>query len=85
MKIKNGYILKNIAGEFVVIPVASEQQNSLISLNETGAFIWERLEKQLSKTEIISEMCNEYDVSNEKAEADFDIFVNKMKEISVLE
>ena len=45
MKIKEGYILRNVAGSFVVVPIgeAASEFNGMMNLNDTGAFLFEKL------------------------------------------
>lgn len=82
MKIKGQYVLRNIAGESVVVPVGSEQldANVLVLLNETGAFLWELLYKGASVDEIVSAFCDEYDTDAETVKADLSAFVGYIKE-----
>ena len=41
MKIKDGYILKKLAGEAIVVSaLPSEGSNSIIELNESGVILW---------------------------------------------
>lgn len=86
MKIKDGYILKNIAGSFVVISLlGNSNENSVISLNETGSFLWKLIENGADEKELLSKLCSEYDVDKTRAENDIGVFINKMKELDVLE
>lgn len=50
MKIKEGFILRTIAGQHVVVPTGQHLDLSLmITLNETGAFLWEKLQVETTK------------------------------------
>ena len=47
MKVKNGFILRQVAGQNVVLPVDADLNlNMMITLNETGAFLWENLQEE---------------------------------------
>jgi len=47
MKLKEGFMLRQVAGEHVVLPVGADVDfNGMITLNETGAFLWNRLEQE---------------------------------------
>lgn len=87
MKIKDGYILKNIAGSFVVIPLneTSETESTLISLNETGAFLWQQLETDTTTQILCEKLLKEFDTDEFTARNDIAAFLNKCKEIGVLE
>lgn len=87
MKVKSDFILREVAGSYVVVPVNDRTMdfNGMINLNETGAFLFELLQKGAEKTELISRMLEEYEVTAEKAEADIDKFIQKLKDADVLE
>lgn len=87
MKIKDGLKLKEIAGEYIVIPLGSlsEKMNVTITLNETGKDIWKSLEENKSKEEIVKLILEKYDVSEEKAQQDVQNFINQMIEKGFIE
>ena len=86
MTIKSDFILKEIAGSFVVIPIrsAAADLNGVIKLSESGAFLWNRLAEGASREELISAMLSEYEVDPSRAAHDIDIFLNKLKEADLL-
>ena len=70
MKLKEGFLLRNVAGQAVVLPMGGTLElNMMITLNETGAFIWERLSNGQPQEEIVKALCEEYEVE----ETDYDI------------
>ena len=87
MKIRDGLKLKEIAGEYIVIPLGSlsEEMNVTITLNETGKDIWKSLEENNSKEEIVKLILEKYDVSEEKAQQDVQNFINQMIEKGFIE
>ena len=87
MKIKNDFILRKVADSYVVVPVGKMTLdfNGIINLNETGAFLFELLQEGAEREELIEKMLGEYDVSPERAAADIDIFLKKVKDADVLE
>ncbi|WP_449077759.1 PqqD family protein [Ruminococcus sp.] len=87
MKIKDDFVLRKVADSYVVVPVNSLTLdfNGVINLNETGAFLFEQLQKGIEKDELIAKMISEYDVTKEKASTDIDIFINKLKDANVFE
>lgn len=87
MKIKDDFILRKVAGSYVVVPVGKMTLdfNGIINLNETGAFLFGLLQKGAEREELIEKMLGEYDVSPERAAADIDIFLKKVKDADVLE
>jgi hypothetical protein len=84
MKIKEGYLLRNVAGNDVVVPVGNLDFDGMITLNETGSFIWKALEKGCSMEELISKFLEEYDVDPATAEKDLAAFLQKLKEADLV-
>ena len=72
MKIKDGYVLREVAGNTIVIPVgdAAINFNGMINLNETGAFLWKLLENDVEPRFLLQELMKEYDVEEEQAKKD---------------
>lgn len=87
MKIKDDFALRKVADSYVVVPVNSLTLdfNGVINLNETGAFLFEQLQKGIEKEELVEKMLDEYDVTREKASADINLFINKLKDADVFE
>ena len=87
MKIKNDFILCKVADSYVVVPVGelTLDFNGIINLNETGAFLFGLLQKGAEREELIEKLLDEYNVSPEKAAADIDIFLEKVRTANVLE
>ena len=87
MKIKNGFVLRELAGEYVVVALgeASKIFNGIIKLNDSGRSIWELLSEGCEREEAIEAMMREYDVDRATIEADFDRFVEVLKGANILE
>ena len=88
MKIKEGFVAKEIAGQYVVVALgeASKVFNGIIKLNDSGRFIWELIAEGKEKDTIIDALLEEYEgVDRETAEKDFDNFVNTLKGANILE
>jgi len=75
MKIKDGFLLKEVAGNHVVLPVGKMDFDGVITLNETGVFIWKQLENSTTREKILSAFLDVYEVSEEKAREDLDAFL----------
>ena len=69
MKIKSGFILREVNGSYIAVAVGERAQefNGIINLNKTGAFIWECLENDTNEAEIVSKMMKVYDVDESTA------------------
>lgn len=87
MKIKEDFILRKVADSYVVVPVNNMTLdfNGIISLNETGAFLFELMQNGTDREELIDKMLQEYDVTPQKAENDIDDFIEKVKGADILE
>ena len=85
MKIKNGFVLKEIADNFVVVPVGEDlvDFSLMITINETGAFLWNCLAEDRSEAELVELLKNEYEGASDTA--DVSEFVSLLKENNVLE
>ena len=81
MKLKNGFILREVAGESVVIPTGDALDlNVMITLNETGCTLWKRLEQEAELADLTAALLAEYDVDEATAAAAAEQFVAKLKE-----
>lgn len=87
MKIKDDFILRKVADSYVVVPVNSMtiDFNGIINLNETGAFLFEILQKGAEKQTLLKKLMSEYEVSADNAESDIDKFIQKLKDEDILE
>lgn len=87
MKIKDGFAKREIAGSNIVVPVGknSVEFNGMITLNESGAFFWDCLTKDITVDEMVKMVTDEYDVDAEKARADIEAFVKMLDENHILE
>ena len=81
MKIKDGFILRNVAGNNVVVPIgqATIDFNGMISLNDTGAFIFEQMLNEITRDELVQAVVNEYGIGEKLAQKDVDAFIEKIK------
>ena len=86
MKIKDGFIIREVAGSFIVVAVGSAVKdfNGIVNLNETGAFLWKILESGATKEELLAKMTEEYDVDEETARKDIDAFIDKLQEAKLV-
>lgn len=69
MKIKKGFVLRDMGGEYVVVAVgeASKTFHGMICLNETGSFLWKQLAENKTEDELADALMQEYEVSREMA------------------
>ena len=87
MKIKDGFLLKNIAGEWVVVPTgdrALRMQGAMI-LNDVASFIWRQLLSSVLYEAVLDAIVNDYDIERSEAQRDLDAFLNRLKELDALD
>ena len=85
MKLKEGFILRTVAGETVALPTGGGTNlDMMITLNGTGKFLWEKLAVGAEKDELVNALLSEYDVDREKAEKSVDAIVARLKELDFL-
>ncbi len=86
MKIKDGFVLREVADSFVVMNIGGELAfNGMITLNEVGAFIWKAVENGDDAEEIAKKITLEYEIDYETALSDTKVFIDKMNGVGVLE
>ena len=87
MKVKEGFVLRTIAGTNIVVPVgaATAQFNGMITLNDSGAFLWRELEKGSDVDSLTEALLKEYDVDEKTARSCAAGFIAKLEEAGCLE
>ncbi len=87
MKIKENFVLRNIADEYIVMPTGSNiaKFDGAVALNEVSAFIFEKLQNPVSKEDLVTALLNEYEVDAETAAKDVDALIAKFEEMGIIE
>jgi hypothetical protein len=87
MKIKEGFILKNVSGKNIVVPVGEEAVNfnGLITLNSSGKMLFEAMHRDVEMIQLVQLMLVHYDIDEETAKNDVNAFVNKLKSKGIIE
>ena len=69
MKIKNGFVVRKIANQYMAVPVGAraKELHGMIGLNETAAFLWELLKEERTEEELVQGLLAEYDVEEDQA------------------
>lgn len=86
MKIKQGFILREVAGNYIVVAVGSavKEFNGVINLNETGAFLWKKLQDGADEEGLVQALLGEYEVEEDLARKDVKAFVEKLQGAKLL-
>ena len=86
MKIYEGFLLREVAGNYIVMPVgdAAQRLNGMIKLNETSAFLFRVLEKGADEEALVAALLSEYDVEEVIARRDVRAFLDTLRAAKVL-
>jgi hypothetical protein len=79
-------VTRKTGNEYVLVPVTDNiaDMDSVYTLNETGAFIWEQIDGKKSLELIIDAMTEEYDIDKESATEDVLQFIRKMNDYLII-
>lgn len=87
MQIKKEFVTREVAGEYLLVPVgrATVDLNGMITLNETGAFLWEKLPEAENEEKLVDFMLEEYEIDRATAAADTAEFLGKLRELDIID
>ena len=89
MKIKNGFVLRDVCGEQVIMGegIGALDFGRMLCLNETAAFLWKQAEAlgEWTVDSLTKALLNEYEVSPEQAKADVATIVGEWQKVNVVE
>ncbi len=87
MKAREGFVLRNIMGDYVLSPAGSriKEFQATIVMNELSAFIWGKLQEDTTREDLINAILGEYDVERETADRDLDALLTKFRDYGILE
>lgn len=80
MRIKEGFVVREVAGETIALPTGNNAAlNMMISLNTTGAFLWRELEQESTEESLVKALLNEYDVDEASARNSVKAFIRTLQ------
>ncbi len=89
MKLKSGFVLRDVCGEQVIMGegIGALDFGRLLCLNETAVFLWKKADAagEFSVDSLVEALCEEYDVSAEQAKTDVAVIVEEWKKVGVVE
>ena len=87
MKIKENFVLRQVADTWVVLPLGAATLNfdGMLTLNQSGVLLWQALEKGCTEEELTEVLLEEYDVSREEASADVRQFLDTLMQSGCLD
>ncbi len=86
MRIKDGFVLRAIGDDHLVVPVGALTVDfrCIITLNDTGAFLWQQLLSEQTEQSLVQALLDEYDVTEERAAQDVAAFIENLQEAGLL-
>lgn len=87
MKLKKELIKREIAGDVVLVPVGKTvyEANGLFILNDVGAFLWDKLPQAEDEDVLLEAVLREYEVTPETAKEDITAFLQKLREMDIID
>lgn len=87
MKIKKDAVLREIAGEYILVPVGlnGEEGTGLYVLSDTAKRIWDLLPESDTAEDIVKILLEEYDVSAEELTKDTECFLEALRAMHFME
>ena len=87
MKIKENYVMREVAGQAIVIAIGEESERfkGMINLNRTGRDVWLYMEKGLDSDEIAKKISEKYEVDLNVAKHDIESMIDRLYKVGVLE
>ena len=87
MRVKDNYVLQQVIDEYIVVPIAEEADriHGVISLNESGAYLWNLLSNcDYTESDIALRLAEEYGIDSDTAAADTANFIEQLQSIVCL-
>ena len=87
MKAKQGFILRNVVDEFILMPTGDNiaNFNGTVLLHAVSAFVWEKLQDPMSKDDLLRAILDEFEVDKATASADLDALLKTLRGFDVIE
>lgn len=89
MRVKNGFVLREVCGEQVIMGegVGALDFGKLLCLNETASWLWQKATEmgEFTVESLAEALCSEYDVDLEHAKADISAIVAEWQKVNVIE
>ena len=87
MKIKGEFVMREIAGDILLIPVGQMalKMNAMITLDPVAALIWEAIGQGDDRASILKQILDRFDVTEETASKDLDDFLEQMRRLDLLD
>lgn len=85
-KIKSGYVSREVAGEFLAIPVDPELDSpNIVILNPVSGLLWEKLQSECTLPQLVKAVTDDFKIDEATAESDIKEFLQMLEESNMLE
>jgi hypothetical protein len=80
-------VSRMVSGEHILVPLASRgaEIDSIFNLNQTGTFIWEKIDGHRTVADIVALITADFQVSSDRASADCGEFFAQLLEVRAIE
>ena len=87
MRVSKDLILREVAGEYILIPVgqAALKIHGMINLSESAVLLWKKLQEDCSEEDLVNALLKEYEIDYNTAQADVRELIEQMQTIGVIE
>lgn len=87
MKIKKNFVLRQVAGTWVILPLDDKNINftDMMTVNDSGAMLWKLLEQGAEEDDLVNALLAEYNVSAQQAREDVREFADRLMKAGCLE
>ena len=88
MKIKDNYVIQNIADEYIVVPIgeAADRTRGVIKISVTGAFLWDILTVgNPSIDDLVLQLCREFGIDESTARDDISDYIQQLENLGCIE
>lgn len=86
MKIKDGFLLREVAGSHIVVPLGGAADfGGMMTLNPVGAVLWAAMESDTDENALTEKLLAKYDVDAQTAARDVHRFTEKLRAAGLLE
>lgn len=87
MKARSDFILRNIAGEYMLMPTGKQIRDfqGMLLMNELSAFVWEKMQTPISREKLLTEILSVYETDEQTAAADLDTLLENLLQLGVIE
>lgn len=87
MKAKDGFVLRNVVDEYILMPVDDTilQFDGAVLLNEVSAFVWNQIQTPISKADLLKAILDEFEVEEKVAAQDLDNLLETFSGFGIIE